>query len=113
MGAQRKLRSAWASAESGQSSLSARRSTGSLTTHEGHREGSEQTGRMNESLLKGQVILSVLSCCGSYPDEIKKNIYGPRQANLVLVAYSSSEGSDEPAHPRSLARTSAASSYKQ
>ena len=38
---------------------------------------------------------------------------GPRQANLVLIAYASSEGSCEPAHPRSLARTFAARSYKQ
>ena len=27
-------------------------------------------------------------------------IYGPRQANLVLIAYASSEGSGEPAHLR-------------
>ena len=27
---------------------------------------------------------------------------GPRQATLVLIAYASSEGSGEPAHPRSL-----------
>ena len=40
-------------------------------------------------------------------------INGPRQANLVFIAYASSEGSGEPAHPRSLARTSAARSYKQ
>ena len=40
-------------------------------------------------------------------------VNGPRQANLVLIAYASSEGSGEPAHPRSLARTSAARSYKQ
>ena len=40
-------------------------------------------------------------------------IFGPRQANLVLIAYASSEGSGEPAHPRSLARTSAARSYTQ
>ena len=40
-------------------------------------------------------------------------LFGPRQANLVLIAYASSEGSGEPAHPRSLARTSAARSYKQ
>ena len=40
-------------------------------------------------------------------------LIGPRQANLVLIAYASSEGSGEPAHPRSLARTSAARSYKQ
>ena len=41
------------------------------------------------------------------------SLFGPRQANLVLIAYASSEGSGEPAHPRSLARTSAARSYKQ
>ena len=40
-------------------------------------------------------------------------INGPRQANLVLIAYASSEGSGEPAHPRSLARTFAVRSYKQ
>ena len=40
-------------------------------------------------------------------------IIGPRQANLVLIAYASTEGSGEPAHPRSLARTFAARSYKQ
>ena len=39
-------------------------------------------------------------------------LIGPRQANLVLIAYGSSEGSGEPAHPRSLARNSAARSYK-
>ena len=38
---------------------------------------------------------------------------GPRQANLVLIAYASSEGSGDPAHPRSLARNFAARSYKQ
>ena len=42
-----------------------------------------------------------------------KPSYGPRQANLVLITYASSEGSGKPAHPRSLARTSAARSYKQ
>ena len=40
-------------------------------------------------------------------------LYGPRQANLVVITYASSEGSGEPAHPRSLARTCAARSYKQ
>ena len=39
-------------------------------------------------------------------------LYGPHQANMVLIAYASSEGSGEPAHPRSLARTSPARSYK-
>ena len=47
--------------------------------------------------------------CLSFPYTIN----GPRQANLVLIAYASSEGSGEPAHPRSLARTFAARSYKQ
>ena len=45
--------------------------------------------------------------------DIYQFTFGPRQANLVLIAYASSEGSGEPAHPRSLARTSAARSYKQ
>ena len=51
---------------------------------------------------------AMLFCNSSY-------YYGPRQANLVLihVAYASSDGSGEPAHPRSLARTFAARSYKQ
>ena len=40
-------------------------------------------------------------------------LYRPRQANLVLIAYASTEGSGEPAHPRSLVRTSATRSYKQ
>ena len=35
---------------------------------------------------------------------------GPRQAIFVLIAYASSEGSGEPAHPRSLAITFAARS---
>ena len=47
-----------------------------------------------------------------YEERILK-INGPHQANLVLVAYASSKGSGEPAHPRSLARTFAARSYKQ
>ena len=42
----------------------------------------------------------------------RQTVNGPRQANLVLIAYASSEGSGEPAHPRSLARTFAARSYK-
>ena len=50
---------------------------------------------------------SVKRCCSL------QIIIGPRQANLVLITYASSEGSGEPAHPRSLARTSAARSYKQ
>ena len=47
------------------------------------------------------------------PSWSKFRIIGLHQANLVLIAYASSEGSGEPAHPRSLARTFAARSYKQ
>ena len=54
-------------------------------------------------------------CLGAstFTSSYKERTFGPRQANLVLIAYASSEGSGEPAHPRSLARTSAARSYKQ
>ena len=43
-------------------------------------------------------------------DIITEISIGPRQANSVLIAYASSEGSGEPAHPRSLATTFAARS---
>ena len=36
----------------------------------------------------------------------QKTIFGPRQANLVLIAYPSSEGSGEPAHPRNTSKGS-------
>ena len=51
----------------------------------------------------------------SFPEMkmLRYTLNGPRQANLLLIAYASSEGSGEPAHPRSLARTFAARSYKQ
>ena len=43
---QRRLRSAWASAQSEQSSLSAWRKLGSFATQSAHSEDSDQTGRM-------------------------------------------------------------------
>ena len=46
MCAQRRLRSAWATAQFDQSSLSAWRSIGSSATHWAHSEDSDQTGRM-------------------------------------------------------------------
>ena len=46
MCAQQSLRSAWASAQSDQSSLSAWRKLGSLATHWAHSEDFDQTGRM-------------------------------------------------------------------
>ena len=51
--------------------------------------------------------------CPKPLSEVISMITGPRQANLVLIAYASSEGSGESAHSRSLARTFAARSYKQ
>ena len=45
--------------------------------------------------------------------KLRQVLHGPRQANLVLIAYASSECLGEPAHRRSLARTFAARSYKQ
>ena len=64
-------------------------------------------------LYSGEQILSFKSCLVFYAGDSLIIPYGPRQANLVLIAYASSEGSGEPAHPRSLARTFAARSYKQ
>ena len=73
--AQRWLRSAWASAQSDQSSLSAWRKLGSLATHWAHSEDADQTGRMlirlggcpgwSESSLDTHAILLVLSRGGS------------------------------------------------
>ena len=67
MCAQRRLRSAWASAQSDQSSLSAWRKLGSLATHWAHSEDSDQTGRMSRLIwvFSGRtVILLVLSWGG-------------------------------------------------
>ena len=66
--AQRRLRSAWASALSDQSSLSAWRNFGSLATHWAHSEDSDQTGGMLRLIwvFAGcTLILLVLSCRGS------------------------------------------------
>ena len=38
------------------------------------------------------------SCIKLVLDQNWSDTYGPRQANLVLIAYASSEGSGEPAH---------------
>ena len=60
-------------------------------------------------MIRFEAVQSILLV---FPHKFNK-LNGPRQANLVLTAYASSEGSGEPAHPRSLARTFAARSYKQ
>ena len=65
---QRRLRSAWASAQSDQSSLSTWRWLGSLATHWAHSEDSDQTGRMPRLIwvfAGSTVTLLVLSCRGS------------------------------------------------
>ena len=54
-----------------------------------------------------------MHCMSLIFKKIPRNKNGPRQANLVLIAYARSEDSGEPAHPHSLAKTSATRSYKQ
>ena len=56
----------------------------------------------SKSLLGVHIIL--LFCCAT----VNITLYGPRQANLVLIAYASSEGSGEP-EPPLLAHTSSES----
>ena len=79
----------------------------------------DKTNKMTVRPAKTQISLSL---CWAYMPfcwfchevaHLCMQINGPRQANLVLIAYASSQGSGEPAHPRSLARTFAARSYKQ
>ena len=71
----------------------------------------------NNLWILSNLVLTLIFLCQSMVNNKKKHSggvsYGPRQANLVLIAYASSEGSGEPAHPRSLARTFAAHLYKQ
>ena len=64
-----------------------------------------QSDSMTHTVLTREIIIVT--------ETFSPNQIGPRQANLVLIAYASSEGSGEPAHPRSLARTFAARSYKK
>ena len=69
----------------------------------------------NQMVIQLETTLTDNTDAGAMPswhDTTANYQAGPRQANLVLIAYASSEGSGEPAHPRSLARTSAARSYK-
>ena len=67
--AQRRLRSAWASAQSDQSLLSIWRKLGPLATHWAHSRDSDQTGRMPRLIwvFAGRTVISlVLSCHGSH-----------------------------------------------
>ena len=69
MCAQRRLKSAWASTQSDQSSLSAWRNLGSLATQWVHSEDSDQTGQMPRLIwvfIGRTLILLVLSCHCSY-----------------------------------------------
>ena len=69
MCAQRRLRSAWASAQYDQSSQSAWKKLGSLPTHSAHSKDSDQTGRIPRLIwvfARRTVILLVLSRGGSY-----------------------------------------------
>ena len=66
MCALRRLRSAWASALSDQSSLSAWRKLESLAAHRAHREDSDQPARLIGVFAGRTVIMLVLSWGGSY-----------------------------------------------
>ena len=75
--AQRRLRSAWASAQSDQSSLSAWRNLGSLATHWAHSEDSDQIGRMPRLIwvVAGRTFtVLVLSCRGSIMPWMSQNV---------------------------------------
>ena len=111
-----------------ESSLSAWIKLWSLATHWAHSEDYDQTGRMPRLIwvfagridpfigfVTRRLILSDYSTDKNIilPDYLFVTSYGPRQANLVLIAYANSEGSGEPAHPRILARTFGACTYKQ
>ena len=71
----------------------------------------------SNSLPKGETRLKYLNflwvCPRWQQNHFSRMWFGPRQANLVFIAYASSEGSGEPAHLRSLTRISATRSYKQ
>ena len=86
--AKRRLRSAWASAQSDQSSLWARWVAKDSSFLHAHREDSDQTGRMPRliCLRWAHIILLVLTCCGSnvypfmlsglfYPFNLGKSIF--------------------------------------
>ena len=82
--AQRRLRSAWASAQSDQSSLSAWRKLGPLATHWAHSEGSDHTGRMPRLIwvfVGCTIIVLVLSRGGSFI--IQANIAGSGEIALA------------------------------
>ena len=79
MCAQWRLRSAWASTQSDQSSLSTWRNHGSLATHWAHSEDSDQTGRMPKLILVfagHTLILLVLSWRGSYSVVMRLLVFG-------------------------------------
>ena len=68
---------------------------------------------ISDSSVKSDLKFYFMGICKDINTQFLQFVYGPRQANLVLIAYANSGGSGEPAHPRSLARTFAARSYKQ
>ena len=88
---QRRLRSAWASAQSDQSSLSAWRNLGFSASHWAHCEDSDQTGRMPRLIwvFAGRtLILLVLLCRGSFEDKNEDNsilsTWNSRQITIII-----------------------------
>ena len=69
--------------------------------------------KVDYRLWKSYTVIKCSKMISHFYQKTSEKITGSRQANLVLIAYASREGSGEPAFPRSLARISAARSYKQ
>ena len=124
--AQRRLRSAGASTQSDQSSMSAWRNLGSLAFHWAHSEDSDQTGRMPRLIrvFPGRtLILLVLSCCSSFYHTVMCTKDADRSGQTVSTLFAHyrnrmlsqrmtkptkwhapSKDSDQPGHPPSLIR---------
>ena len=86
----RRLRSAWASALSDQSSLSAWRKLGSLATHWAQSEYFDQTGQMSRLIwvFAGRtVILLVLSWGGSFCSNFRILLLGVQNFQFFKVVY--------------------------
>ena len=112
---EQRLRSAWASAQSDQSSLCAHWVAKNQSFLHADSEDSDQTGRMPTLIwvFAGHTaILMVLSCCGSYvarnnetDNGFDKKKFENCHEKICFLPYANNKGTDQPAHPRSLIST--------
>ena len=116
MCAQQRLRSAWASTQSDQSSLSAWRNLGSLSTHWVHSEDSDQTGWMPRLIwvFTGRTghfvgfVMRRLKCLWLVRTNcqtlvlVKLIIKWALSREKLLMPYMNDKDTDQPAHLRSL-----------